>query len=223
MVMLPGLDGTGILFKPLIEALPANIKPIVVSYPTDQKLGYDDLLSLVMKALPKNEPFILLGESFGGPLSILVADSNPNGLKGVILCATFVTCPQKLVSKWTEYFLFLIPFRASVTIAKINGFFGEYYSQYMHLALSAVKPEVFRHRLRELIKVDVKTELFTCKLPMLYLQGKQDWLVPSSNFSAIKKLKPDIQLAQLETSHMVLQTKPNEAASLINKFIENIN
>ena len=59
--MLPGLDGTGLLFRPLIDALPIFIKPILVNYPTDKKLDYDDLLNLVIKVLPKEEPFILIG------------------------------------------------------------------------------------------------------------------------------------------------------------------
>jgi pimeloyl-[acyl-carrier protein] methyl ester esterase len=221
--MLPGLDGTGLLFRPLMDVLPVNLKPIVVSFPTDKKLGYEDLLPLVIKELPKSEPFILLGESFSGPLSILVAATRPQGLIGIILCASFITCPQHLVPKWSEKLVFAIPFRASSIFVKVSSFFGQYYSDEFKRALSLVKPEVFAHRIKEVIKVNVVAELETCNIPILYLQGKNDCLVPSSNFDKIKKLKPDIQRALLETSHMVLQTKPNEASSLINNFIENIN
>jgi len=217
--MLPGLDGTGLLFKPLIDLLPAHLKPIVVNFPIDKKLGYEDLLPLVIKALPKNEPFVLLGESFSGPLSILVAATQPQGLIGIILCASFITCPQHLVPKWSEKLVYETPFRVSSMIVKAISFFGWYYSDEFKRALSLVKPEVFAHRVKEVIKVNVVAELEKCRLPILYLQGKNDFLVPSSNFDKIKKLKPDVKCAQLETSHMVLQTKPNEAVSLINNFI----
>lgn len=220
--MLPGLDGTGLLFRPLIDALPAHIKPIVVTYPTDKILGYHDLLPVVIKALPKNEPYILLGESFGGPLSIMIAATKPQGLEAIVLCASFITCPQKLVPKWAEFLVFAIPFRASGMVAKISAFFGAYYSDEMNRALSTVKSEVFAHRFREVIKADVEAELATCKLPILYMQGKYDFIVPSTNFEKIKKIKPDVQYVQLETSHMVLQTKPHESVSSINSFIENI-
>ena len=40
VVLLPGLDGTGILFKPFIEALPKNIETLVVSYPRTKKQKY---------------------------------------------------------------------------------------------------------------------------------------------------------------------------------------
>lgn len=220
MVMLPGLDGTGLLFKPFIKALPSCIKPIVINYPTDIKLGYDELLPIVIKALPKNEPFILLGESFGGPLSILVAATQPLGLKAIILCASFVTCPQKLVPKWAGLLILAIPFRASTIVAKINAFFGGYNSDEMQIALSSVKPEVFAYRLREVIKVNVEAELATCNLPVLYMHGKRDFLVPSANFERIKKIKPDVQYVQLDADHMVLQTQPDQAANLIYDFME---
>jgi hypothetical protein len=52
LVLLPGLDGTGLLFQPLVEALSKDIEPIVVSYPDDIPLGYGELLPLVDGALP---------------------------------------------------------------------------------------------------------------------------------------------------------------------------
>ena len=222
IVLLPGLDGTGLLFRPLIEKLPAYIKPIVVNYPTDEKLGYADLLPLALNALPKNEPFILLGESFSGPLSIMLAASKPPGLKAVVLSTSFVTCPQRLIPKWTELLVFATPFRTSVFFAKIGALFGEYYSDELKQALSSVKPEVFAHRLREVIKVNVEAELASCKLPILYLQGKHDFMVSSTNLARIKELKPDVQYVQLETSHLLLQTNPSDAANSISSFIETL-
>jgi hypothetical protein len=47
--MLPGLDGTGLLFRPLIDVLPVTLKPIVINFPSDKKLGYEDLVHLVIK------------------------------------------------------------------------------------------------------------------------------------------------------------------------------
>jgi pimeloyl-ACP methyl ester carboxylesterase len=93
LVLLPGLDGTGTLFQPLLAHLSANLHPIVVAYPTDVPLGYDELLPLVVKALPASAPFVLLGESFSGPLALTVAALSPSRLQGVILCASFIRNP----------------------------------------------------------------------------------------------------------------------------------
>ena len=220
IVLLPGLDGTGLLFKPLIEKLPAYLKPIVVDYPTNEKLAYNALLALVINALPKNEPFILLGESFSGPLSIMIAATKPQGLKAIVLSTSFIACPQRMIPKWADLLVFTTPFRASSFFAKIGALFGAYYSDELKQALSLVKPEVLAYRLREIIKVNVETELAACSLPILYMQGKYDFMVPSSNLVKIKKIKPDVQYVQLKTSHMLLQAKPNEAANSICSFIE---
>ncbi len=111
-----------------------------MNYPTDKKLDYDDLLNLVIKMLPKEEPFILLGESFSGPLAIRVAVTIPLGLKAVVLCASFVTYPQKLVSTWENVLVFDFLFYASRIFAKINAWFGGYDGDDMQMALSLVKP-----------------------------------------------------------------------------------
>ena len=70
LVLLPGLDGTGLLFEPLLRALPKEIEATVIRYPGDQRLSYDELLEFLRDQLPRDTPFILLGESFSGPLAI---------------------------------------------------------------------------------------------------------------------------------------------------------
>ena len=47
LVLLPGMDGTGVLFEPLLEVLPCEFEPIVVRYPPDKALGYEALLDVV--------------------------------------------------------------------------------------------------------------------------------------------------------------------------------
>jgi len=50
LVLLPGMDGTGILFEPLLNVLPREWEPIVVRYPPDEARGYDELLEVVKAA-----------------------------------------------------------------------------------------------------------------------------------------------------------------------------
>lgn len=42
LVLLPGLDGTGLLFQPLLEALGAIFPVQVICYPPDQCLSVND-------------------------------------------------------------------------------------------------------------------------------------------------------------------------------------
>jgi len=225
LVLLPGLDGTGLLFRPLLKALPANIRPIVVSYPTDRILGYEELLPIVLNALPKDAPFVLLGESFGGPLSLLIAASKPKGLKALILCASFVSCPHHFVPTWAAPLVRAFPFRAFPKFAQLKALLGGYANDELQAlsdeALSSVDPEVFAHRTREVIRVNVSSALAACDLPILYIQGKYDFVVPSENFKRINRIKSAVQFVQIPAPHMVLQTQPELAADAINKFVEN--
>jgi len=68
VVLLPGLDGTGEMFTPLVGALGPDIRSIVVRYP-DAPLDYAGYQAIARAALPAQEPYILLGESFSGPIA----------------------------------------------------------------------------------------------------------------------------------------------------------
>src|SRR5262245_10326170 len=105
IVLLPGMDGTGDLFAPLIAQLKGAPTPLVVSYPNAEPLGYSELTALARKALPRNQPYILLGESFSGPIAVQLAAERPHGLVGLVLCASFVSSPVS----WLRPFKSLLP------------------------------------------------------------------------------------------------------------------
>jgi pimeloyl-ACP methyl ester carboxylesterase len=84
----------------MIQFLPPWIKPVVVSYPEDKPFGYEDLKQIVREAVPNDCGFVILGESFSGPLAIMTAAEKPGGLLGVILCASFAGNPSKFIPSW---------------------------------------------------------------------------------------------------------------------------
>ena len=94
LVMLPGLDGTGLVFDPLLSHLPDNINPQVVRYPADTALSFQEHVEFARKKLPKKEPFVLLAESFSGPIGLQLLDKPPANLIGVIFVATFARYPS---------------------------------------------------------------------------------------------------------------------------------
>ena len=89
VVLLPGMDGTGQLFAPFLAELPSSWRSQVVTYPTDSPLDYAELAPRVRAACPSTGEFLVVAESFSGPLAILLAASNPPGLTGVVLVASF--------------------------------------------------------------------------------------------------------------------------------------
>jgi pimeloyl-[acyl-carrier protein] methyl ester esterase len=61
LVLLPGMDGSGELFAPLLKELPAWLETRVVRYPS-QPMRYPELLDVVIRALPTDRPYCLLAE-----------------------------------------------------------------------------------------------------------------------------------------------------------------
>ena len=49
LILLPGLDGTGIALRPFLAALPAEVKPIVISYPPDRPLSLGQHAELIRR------------------------------------------------------------------------------------------------------------------------------------------------------------------------------
>jgi pimeloyl-ACP methyl ester carboxylesterase len=224
IVLLPGLDGTGTLFRPLREYVPSHLRPVVVAYPGDEKLGYQALLPRVMQSLPTEEPFIILGESFSGPLALMAAATCPPGLQAVILCATFVRNPFWIRAAWLRYLVPDFAFGLYPIFSGAKAMFGGYSTPELRAALQSavatVAPGVLAHRVREVLQADVSEELSRCPVPILYLRGSRDLVVPKHNFKEIAGLSVYVSEAVIAAPHMVLQTRPREALAAIARFIE---
>jgi pimeloyl-ACP methyl ester carboxylesterase len=221
-VLLPGLDGTGLLFQSLVAALPSTIKPIIVRYPGDRCHAYDELLTLVLNSIPPNEPFILLGESFSGPLAVMLAAQCPANPVGLILCATFVTRPWPIIGPAIHLLARAPLFSCYLPYKRIKArIFG--YSTPEHRVLLAemqrlVCPSVIASRVRMVFRVNVTDALRACRVPILYMQATRDLIVPGRNLRVIQKIRPDIQVVTIDSSHMVLQSHPAEATRAIANF-----
>lgn len=96
LVLLPGMDGTGELFIPLLAALDPAVPIVVVRYP-DEPLDYAAHEKLARAALPANKRYLILRESFSGPIAIAIAAAAPHGLLGYVLCCSFVRTPRPIV------------------------------------------------------------------------------------------------------------------------------
>ncbi len=226
LVLLPGLDGTGELFESLIGCLPDWINPIVFSYPRDKSCSYQDLKTRVLKALP-TEPtdsdYVILGESFAGPLAVLIAAEKPKGLKGVILCASFVKKPFRAIPSWFSMFSVSPVYMLWPATIRLRSMFGrDKHKKLAIMALNAirsVRPGVIAERVKAIMNVNVEYELKQSNFPMLYLVGQKDYLIGKHNVAGIKKIKNDLMMAEINTQHFILQLEPEASAAEIEKFL----
>lgn len=222
LVLLPGLDGTGIMFRPIISQLESQVDPIVVSYDQEDTCSYKVLVDQVAQSLPQKD-FFILGESFSGPIAIMLADRKPKGLKGVILCASFISNPSALFPASLRFLIRAPIFSVwpvSIKAAVLTG--GRTNSQIRKLINETKKQSrstALACRTRESLKVNVSDELKRCEYPILYLRGARDIVVGHRNLKAIKRIRSDVSEVTIDASHLVLQEAPHDSAHEILKFM----
>jgi len=222
LVLLPGLDGTGLLFADFVAAFEPNVRTIVASYPKDVPLGYDELEPIARSFLPQDEPFFLLAESFSGPIAIAIAASSPPGLLGLVLCCSFARNPMPALAPF-RFVLGVVPV-AALPMALLNFFvLGRFTTPVLRAALAQslalVAPAVLRARVQAAISINLVSLLSQIKLPVLYLRAGEDRIVSGASCQLVSALLPQTAVVQFSAPHFLLQVQPKPAAAAVTEFM----
>jgi pimeloyl-[acyl-carrier protein] methyl ester esterase len=221
LVLLPGLDGTGLLFADFVAALGPEFEPTVVRYPPDIPLGYGELEPIARQSLPSAGSFILLGESFGGPLAISIAASAPPGLVGLVLCCSFASNPRPWLGK-LKFLTPYLPVRGAPRSIFPRYFMGRFASRELASKLAEaarhVSADVFRRRIRVVCRTDFSEKLRQVRVSILYLRASEDRIVPCSASKRIKKLVPSAKIIDVDGPHYLLQACPGAAVEAVSEF-----
>ena len=222
LVLLPGLDGTGKLFSGFVRALGPDIDAQIVSYPVDQPLGYAELETLVRAALPADRRFVVLGESFSGPVAIQIGANPPAGLAGIILCGTFAKNPYPLFG-WAQPLAAWFPVKSLPRWLRAPLMWGSLAAErapaQLNRAMAAVSADVIRHRIAALLAVNASAALSRVRSPILVLQARHDRVIPRSATQWILKTAPHAQLVEVDGPRLLLQTRPEECAAAAIRFV----
>ena len=228
IILLPGLDGTGVLFEPFIEALGPEIRTLVVRYSgqaarTDEYAACEDI---ARAALPAEEPYVLLGESFSGPIALSIAASSPPGLVGVVLVASFAVNPRPELA-WLKLLIRILPTHHSpgwVSRALLTDpFTTPSVTRLLDRALSMVTPGAMKARLRAILSIDARAQVPHIRVPILYLRGSSDRLVRAGASQLISQLASDAQVVDCAAPHCLLQCAPVAAAEAVRGFFDTLN
>lgn len=224
IVLLPGLNGTAGLFDPLLSVATSEYELMVISYPTHQVNSYEELTEYVLEKVGSIKGrFVVVGESFSGPIAILLSSKRIDGLIGTVLVATFASAPYFTLAKYLPWVLIF-------TLAKVLYWLRIKFSDTKTLSilkaasieLKKVSPMVLAARTRAALTVDVDKKLQQSTVPMIYFRAKYDVVVPKWNLKKVTKIKPDINVVTFNTNHFLLQSLPQQAWESIDKFIKEI-
>ena len=220
------MDGSGELFRGLVTVLPEELETETLWYPADRYLKYGELAGTLRGAIPVDEPFVLVAESYGAPLAVLIASMEPPNLKGIVLCAGFVTSPLR---GWRRTLLWdLMPLLSHVTLP---GLLARYLLvgqeapralvELVTGAVSWVTPKVLGLRVREVLNLDVRAELAQVNVPVLYLQPTKDKLMDPGCVAEMQAVKPG-RTVTIDSPHLVLQCEAKIAGEAITAFVEEL-
>jgi pimeloyl-ACP methyl ester carboxylesterase len=222
LVLLPGLDGTGKLFAAFIRALGSGVESHVVGYSLDEPLGYEELELMVRALLPRDRSFVLLGESFSGPIAMRIAASAPARLAGVILCGTFASNPYPWLA-WARPFAFLLPIKSLPRWVRAPLMWGSKNPSRApgnaERAIAGVAGAVVRRRIAAILAVDARESLKRIAIPALVMYSRHDRVVPYAATESLIAHLPGAAVADIDGPHLLLQSCPEECSAAVLKFM----
>jgi pimeloyl-ACP methyl ester carboxylesterase len=224
LVLLPGLDGTGDLFEPLLTRLDTSLSAVVVRYPLEP-LDYEALTSIARRALPATGEYVLLGESFSGPIAAQLAAERSGELRGLILCASFVSSPMPHFRPF-EWLLEAGPVRLLARWLAPRTLLGRFQTRELRELLlrtvSRLPRSVLVARIRAVLAANSIAAFARVCVPTMYLQGSEDTLLPLSCVDEVCRLAPKTRVVKIAAPHCVLQCAPDEAARAIGEFFRSV-
>jgi pimeloyl-[acyl-carrier protein] methyl ester esterase len=228
IVLLPGMDGSGELFRGLVGALPQGLETETLWYPADRYMNYGELAGTLRGAIPVDEPFVLVAESYGTPLAILIAALEPPNLQGIVLCAGFATSPLR---GWRRTLVWDLAPLLSLSHVTMPKFMTRYLMvgdeaprglvELVTGAVSWVTPKVLYARVREMLNVDVRAELAQVRVPVLYVQASKDRVVDPACVEEMQAVRPG-QVVVMDSPHLLLQCEPVLGAEMIVGFVKEL-
>lgn len=219
--LLPGLDGTGRLYDRLAADLAADFDVRVIHYPVDGFGGYQALAKELAPGLPQDRPFLIVAESFAGPLAVLLAAMRPTGLRGLVITASFLRNPVAQASILSRV-LRLLPAWAPPPLPVLEavlmgGWKDAQVRRELEASLRLVKAKVLKARLMAALQVDVRVEFQRIAVPVLYLRAIRDRLLRKGVEEDFAM--PGVWRIDIEAPHFVFQAVASQAAEAIRKFV----
>jgi pimeloyl-ACP methyl ester carboxylesterase len=221
VVYLPGIDGTGRLLHRQ-ERLHAEFTVRCVSYPQDDHHTYADLVKLGIRALEDTGPGVLLSESFGGGVALMIALERPDLVRRLVLVNTFARYPRRLFIDVAGLIGPMLPMKPSHPATRsIRGFFffGPGIPKAEHTAwwerTADVPMRVYGHRCCLLRGLDLRLRLCEVQAPAVVFAAPNDRVVPAPAGRLLAKQLPRAKLLAIPAGHAaMIDSRVNVAAWL---------
>lgn len=220
VILLPGLDGTGLLFKELLEALPSHFDIVVISLDDLSGSRYIEQAEELADRYSDDE-VMLIAESYSGRLAYEWCGLPNSSVQVVVYLASFISSPS-LLSKFAGYLplSLLKSHRLNHYLLGKVGFSGigcsELHEQVFESLQRADKRKL-KQRLNNIAQLDMPTTTHT--IPCVYIQPSHDYLVGKKAVAEVASLFNDLEVVKLNGGHFIAQLAPQECAKIIQETI----
>jgi pimeloyl-ACP methyl ester carboxylesterase len=187
-VLVPGLDGTGLLFyrqRPrLARSRRVATYALRDSAPTMSVL-VADLAGVIETVAPLERRAIVIGESFGGTLAMSLALERPERVVALVVLNSFPYFAPQIRLHLARWGLRALPWGMMSLVRRLTAFrlhsahtHAEEIRQFMALTRQASR-NGYLNRLGLLTRFDIRGRLGELRVPTLFLAASEDHLVPS--------------------------------------------
>ncbi len=225
IILMPGFDGTGRLFDPLLECVQDRSRYLVIRYDDDYKT-LEQHVEHLMDTLPEDRDIILVAESFSSLVALEMLERGLPCIKGVLIVAGFIRTPVPYLLGMARLFSpdFIRIFSTKSFITRplflahgIRGHALELLDNVTH----NLPNSVIEHRFR-IIAEAKDFPSFTPDVPMGYLRAQHDLLVHQSALKDYQTFVPDLFVREVSGPHFILQAQPEACAEIIEEFYNQI-
>jgi len=216
IILLPGLDGTGLLFEKLKESFPENLDIEVISYDSLEGISYSDQASEIANRFEGIDIYIV-GESYSGRVAYELFKIRGCRVKGIVFLASFISSPS-ILSKFAGILPvgLITPNFLTKKLIHLLGFSligGPNISESVFASISKADKYKLKSRLRNIASLDEPAQPITC--PVTYIRPSKDLLVSTSAVELLSKKCSSFKQVTVNGGHFIAQSNPVECAQAI--------
>ena len=217
------MDGIGCLFEAFLRCLPAGMQTKIITYPTLIHLSYEQLEELVASQLPATGGYLIIAESFSGPIALRLASRALANLRGIVLVASFAYRPLgwkgSVLARLPWNLLFRIPPPDFLLRSFLLGNSPSATEvDQIRSAIGKVNPHVLAARLQELLTSNYGKPHLLTTARVIALSAQDDHLFGPTSQRSISEVCPKAEIQFLPVPHLALQAAPVTVLKALQKL-----